>query len=707
MSLFKKPMDKSREYDQKKIEELARTYTPKKIDQKNSEKRPLFERMCNFAESKVRLKAPKKTYEKLNESIMMTELRITPNGVYSLTALLFFGTLIITLPLLLLPLGFKYILPLTAFILAYFTYTYPSYLATVTKIRASDESIKTILYMVIYLRFNPQIENAFAFAAEHCHGPIGKDIREILWGLETGQFYELRQAISSKMNKWLIWDKEFVESINLILSMSRIGSEEIRRKSLEKALSYILTSTYEKMQEYSRNLRSPITMIHSMGITFPLMGLVMFPMISIFMHDQVNPFYIGFGYTVVLPMILYIYLKRTLSKRPGAFSSPDMSDHPDVPPKGKYSLKFFNKKYLITVSIAAFVVMFYISIPGIIHFFNLGSTYFELKQNPETFWENWKMYLANQYKPDVLFKLTLYSLSIIWGIGIGIIIYCLGLSSQRQKIRDEIKMVEDEFQIALFNMADVLSSGIPMETALEEVAQKYKQSKMDKSPMFKFFVDMLRNMKNMGMTFERAVFDRDYGAIVRFPSKLVKDIMKIIVSASTKSSEILSVATRSISDFLSKTKNIESMLKQMLEEIASSIKMQAVFIGPFICAIVASMATFIIELLQKIANFLKGIEENFNMTGSFVHQGTVKIGDTLGMVNIEQVMPPTIFQMIVGIYMIEIVVILSYFLNGILNGFDETTRNVYIGKNLISALILYSALLILSLFIGQNLFPVF
>ncbi|MBD3155111.1 MAG: hypothetical protein GF368_00460 [Candidatus Aenigmarchaeota archaeon] len=691
-------------YNVQEIERKAKEHVPEKV---KKPKRPKFERACNFAREKLNLKASKGMREKLRKSILMIDLDITPDGVFSLTVLTLLVLLVAIIPFFILMGGINLLLPFLPFIGAYFIYTYPGYLAAVTKIRAADETVKVILYMVIYLRFNPHLEGALSFAAEHCRGPIGKDFREFLWGIQSGQYLTVNQAISTKMEKWLIWDKEFVESMNLLLSMTRIGDEEVRKRTLTKALSYILTSTYEKMKEYTRNLRSPITIIHSMGITFPLMGLVMFPMISIFLHDQFNPLYLVIGYTVILPSILYFYLKRTISKRPGAFTAPDISEHPDVPPEGKYRLKLFSKKILVPVLIIALIVMFYSSIPGLAHFFSLASNYITFKQDSDTFSENWKEFLSNQYKPDVLFKLTFYSLSIIWGIALGTIVYCLGMSQQRLKIRNEIKEIENEFQIALFNLADVLSSGIPIETALEEVSIKYKRSKMDDSPMYKFFIDMLRNMKNMGMTFERAVFDRNYGAIIRFPSKLVQDIMKIIVSASRKSSVILSVATRSISDFLSKTKNIESLLKQMLEEISSSLKLQAVFIAPFICAIVASIGTFIVELLQKVAEYLASIEESFNMGGTFIHGGTVKFGETLGLINIEQVMPPTFFQLVIGIYMIEIVIILSYFLNGIRNGFDKTTRNVLIGKTLLTSLLLYSILLIISLYLTKGLFPMF
>ena len=38
-----------------------------------------------------------------------------------------------------------------------------------------------------------------------------------------------------------------------------------------------------------------------------------------------------------------------------------------------------------------------------------------------------------------------YSMTITWGIGAGVITYTLGTSLQRMKIRNDVKMIEDEF----------------------------------------------------------------------------------------------------------------------------------------------------------------------------------------------------------------------------------------------------------------------
>lgn len=654
----------------------------------------------------LKFKAPQKTAAALNSSLQMTELDVTPDEVLSLAIFTVFVLTLALSPLLIFGTS-ALLLFLVPPMFAYMLFTYPSYLAAVTKIKASDETVKIILYMVIYLRLNPQIEGAIRFAAAHSSGPIGRDLKKIIWDLQIRRFVTINEAISSKIGKWLLWDKEFVESMNLIQALSLETMEANREKTLDKTLTYILDATYEKMKQYSRDLRTPIMLIHTMGITFPIMGLIMFPMISIFLHDSFDPNYLIVGYIVILPAFNYFYLKRTISKRPGAFAYPDITKHPDLPPEGKVSLTFKGKKYLISLLPIALVATFVLLLPGIAYFYNLGSDWYRIQQiqDLEQQTQAWKDRLAVEYSPDVSFYYSLYSLSIIWAAGIGIAIYFYGSSFQRIQIRNQVKFLEDEFQIGLFRLGDVLTSGIPLESALEETLEKYRQYKLQSSPMYSFFQTILKNIKQMGMTFKSSVFDRQYGVMREYPSVLIQDVMGVLVSASEKSSAILSTASKTISSFLVKTKNVENLLKEMLDEVAAAISLQSNFIAPFIAGIVGAMATFIIQLLEQLSKFLANIENQFNFGGTFVSGGTLQFGNILGLVKIEQVLPATIFQLVVGIYMIETVVILAYFLNGIRNGFDRTTRNLLIGKSMIIGLIIYSVVLIVGIYISATLFP--
>jgi len=697
---------------QREIEQQARDFSSREyqifLQEGNPEEEKGFDdyyrKLAKFSYNILKIHAPAKTAAALNSNLSMTDLDVNPDEIISLTIFTVFALSLALSPLLIFggtPMLIIFLIPP---MLAYMLFTYPNYLSAVTKIKASDETVKIILYMVIYLRLNPQLEGSLKFAAAHSSGPIGRDLKKIIWDLQVRRFVTVNDAISSKIGKWLLWDKEFVESMNLIQALSLETLESNREKTLDKTLTYILDATYEKMKQYSRDLRTPIALIHTMGITFPIMGLVMFPMIAIFLHDSFNPNYLIVGYIAILPAFNYFYLRRTISKRPGAFSYPDISHHPDLPPQGKIVVSFQGKKHLVSVLPIALIVTFVLVLPGIAYFYGLGSDWYAISlRSPDVQAELWKNRIAIEYTPAAAFNNLGYSLSFTWAIGLGLAIYFIGNSYQRIQIRNQVKFLEDEFQIGLFRLGDVLTSGIPVETALEETLEKYRQYKLESSPMYPFFQNILKNIKQLGMTFKGSVFDSQYGVIKRYPSILINDVMGVLVSASEKSAAILSTASKTISNFLMKTKNVENLLKELLDEVAAAIALQSNFIAPFIAGIVGAMATFIIQILQKMSDFLAHISAVSSFGGGFIQGGAQSFTDILKFANVEQVIPATAFQLVVGIYMIETVAILAYFLNGIRNGFDKTTRNLLIGKSLVIGLIVYSLVLIVGISVSGNL----
>jgi len=684
-----------------KKDEISKVYKEFEIEEEKEGFIGFYEKGCNFSEGILKIKWPES--ENLRSAILSSGLRITTDGVYAFTVLSFLVSFaFLFLIYLIFPTIGIFLLFIPIFI-SYIIYTYPPYLADVTKIRAADETVKVILYMVIYLRLTPQMEGAFNFAAKHCTGPLARDLKEMLWGLKIGKYKTLEEAINSKIEKWLSWDKEFIESINLLFSLEHEYTEERRKAILDKALTHILTSTYDKMQAYSRELKIPMTLVHTMGITFPLMGLVMFPMIAIFLHESAGGYittYLAFGYTIVLPLILFWYLRRIVSKRPGAFSFPDVSHHPELPPPGKFAIRIGNKKIFISAFLVAFLAGLILSLQGINHFVTLLSDYMIITSSPGAE-ETWKDYMKNMYDKSNILKYTLQSLSIIVGVGVAISLYSLGKSYQRLKIRNEIEELENNFQIALFDLSEILSSGVPIEFAIQELLEKYKRSKLETTPMFKFFYGVLQNIKRLGMTIRSAIFDREYGIIKWYPSLLMRDILEILLSAAGKSSSILSMASYSISNFLERMQKIRNSIIEMLRDISSALQLQASFIAPFICGIVGAMATDIIVLLQEIVKMIAKVEQQF-LGGFFVDQ-TKSLSQMFSFIQIERIIPLTIFQLIVGIYMIEIVIIICYFLNGIKNGFDITTRNVLIGKSLLFALVMYSMVLLIGILATKGL----
>ncbi|MFH1294640.1 MAG: hypothetical protein ABIH90_01720, partial [Candidatus Aenigmatarchaeota archaeon] len=405
----------------------------------------IFGKLCRASDKVLRLRAPEGMRGKLDKALLILDMNVTPDQVFSFSVLTLFISLIAVMPLLLFAgLEMQLVFIAIPFLLFYYFFSYPAVLAEITKIQASDESVKVILYMVIYLRLNPNMEGALKFAARHCTGPFGRDMRKILWDLEMGKFRRLDEGFTSKMKKWIEWDKDFLEAFQMLMNLSIVVAEQKRHDALEGALEMILDRTYVKMKEYGKALRTPTMFIHTMGITFPILGLIMFPLASIFLSDSVNPWYIALGYTVALPLFLLWYMRRTISKRPSAFSYPDISEHPDLPPEGKMAIGSGTKKTNIPVLPIALLILVVLSAPGVSYMYNMASDYMELS-GQQGFEKQWQARVKAEYEPEQAMTSIIYSLTIIWGIGFSTAFYLYGKSFQRVKIRNQIKALENEF----------------------------------------------------------------------------------------------------------------------------------------------------------------------------------------------------------------------------------------------------------------------
>ena len=66
-------------------------------------------------------------------------------------------------------------------------------------------------------------------------------------------------------------------------------------------------------------------------------------------------------------------------------------------------------------------------------------------------------------------------------------------------------------------------------------------------------------------------------------------------------------------------------------------------------------------------------------------------------------LPAWQFQFIVGIYLIQIVFIMTYLLNGVVNGPDKLEEESMLSKNLLLAVVFYAAVTIVATLLFSNL----
>lgn len=652
-----------------------------------------YERFCKLAEA-LRVKPPKAVELKLKRAIVFTGLAVSPTGVCSASLL---AALLLATPTLLLlfldllnPVTFLFFLSLPLGV-AWYCYTYPSFKAEVLRVQAGDEAIKIILYMVTYLKLNPVFEGAVNFATAKVRGPISEDMRRAVWGMRVGKYRTLEQALSRYMPKWAVWNEDFVRSLKLLYGVMREVEEQKREELLRRALSFILESTHLRMRRYVEEITPSLTMIHMLGLMLPAFGIIMFPMVAIFLHQEISIFQLVLGYLVVLPLLNLFLIHRVLLRRPGAFMVPDISQHPELPKKGTFALRFGKTRLFVPSFWLALLLGIIIASYGLLHFAELGVALqlLPLEAKRERLMQEAELSLLN----------LSYPLSVVAGVALATTLYFHLNSFQRIRVRNEIKSIEEEFRIGLFSLGNTLAEGYPIEAAVSKSLEEYQMLGMQRRAVYGFFSKLLANIRNYGMTFTKALFDKRFGVLKYYPSVLVREILRVLAEASQKSPKLLGMVARTIASYLESVYAIEARIRELLAEVRGTIRLQASFIVPLICAVIGSLGMFILHMLRVFAQKLAELESLLGV--AFGGAGFSSLMDVL-VKGFENVVPMTVLQAVIGTYTVEAVILFSILLNGIEAGFDRVARDHLIAQTLSRAMLLFFLTSLLGAFVFQT-----
>jgi len=275
---------------------------------------------------------PGKRREDIQKQLDTAHMSVTPSDVVALALIAPFFVFIVSIILtVILPFLLTGILSVWflvfSLIISIMTYVplqnMPHFLARRWRQQASNQMVLCVFYMVTYMRHTPNLELAIEFASAHIGPPLALDLKKILWDVETEHFQNVSDSFENYLKFWRGDANEFIESIHLIQSSLYENTNERRISSLDKALEVMLEGTYEKMLHYAQDLKSPLTMLHMLGIILPVLGLVILPLaVSFFdMHWTI----IFSLYNVLLPAGVFYLGKRILSTRPTGYGQADIS----------------------------------------------------------------------------------------------------------------------------------------------------------------------------------------------------------------------------------------------------------------------------------------------------------------------------------------------------------------------------------------------
>ncbi len=612
-----------------------------------------YEKACAFAE-KLNIKPDVKTAEKIDESAKAAFLNVSPTGALSLTVLV--AVLLLAgsfASLIFFGLTFGFVCLLVAGCFIYWLYSYPESQARMMSMRMSSDSVLAILYMVIYMRTSPNLEGALKFASENLVGPLSWDLKKLIWDIEMGKYPTADAALVDYIGKWKEKNEEFANALhNLRISVGSSG--ERLSALLTETISIILVGTRERTKHYAAGLRMPMMLVHAMGVLLPVMGLVLFPIVLIFMSDVVKPAFIFIGYNIILPVALWFLTANVLKTKPPTFSQPDVSECKGVPPLGKIAIG----KTIIPIWPISFAAAFPIAAFA---FGGLGA--------------------AGPVGVN-------FSILLIVALSTAISSYCLIDAWQKIKVRNDIEKIEDEFSQALFQLGNQISGGVPLELAIDKARENLKDMKIAE-----LFSIISLNMRKFGYTFEQALFDKEVGALWYFPSHLIKSIMQIVTESAKKGITVAGAAMLTIAGYLKNVHDVKEEIGEILGETLSSMKFLAMFLAPMVAGVTVTMAVIIMQILESMGAAMSGLMGASTTPAQSMMIVPWAMGGTMPIT-------PAAFQLVVGLYMVQTAILLSLFLNRIEYGEDAVGERSLLGKILIAGTFVY----ILSWFITYSMF---
>ncbi|MBS3127777.1 hypothetical protein J4410_01410 [Candidatus Woesearchaeota archaeon] len=369
------------EISKEEIQEIMRKYTQKLSAQVNLDEEPLepkkissteytafkkemlpkqqayFEQLCNMAEKLFKIPVEAKKRERLQESIDIAHLTCTPEGILGLSYFLpLFIVLVGTIFSFLIfqSMFFTLTVFLFAGVLIPILQKYPSFVANAWRLKASNQMVICVFYIVTYMRHTSNLENAVRFAADHLAPPLSLDLKKVLWDVETEKYENIKESLDTYLESWRKWNIEFIESMHLIEASLYEAAEERRLQLLDKSLEVMLDETYEKMLHYAHNLKGPIEILHMLGVILPILGLVILPLVVSFM-EEVSWYHLAMLYNIIIPLSVYYLGKNILSTRPTGYGDTDISEeNPELKKYRNIIFKIGTYELLITPNLLLF-----------------------------------------------------------------------------------------------------------------------------------------------------------------------------------------------------------------------------------------------------------------------------------------------------------------------------------------------------------------
>ncbi len=536
---------------------------------------------------------------------------------------------------------------------------YPKIHVRFMKIHSLGDIPEIQSYIVMSMKLVPNMERAILFAAENSSRPLARDLKKLIWDIHIRVYSSMDDALIAFANLWGRNSEYFKRSLHLVKSSTNEPDEAQRIMTLNKSLDIVLDGTKTIMDGFAAKLKTPTYVLYSIFILIPLALVALVPAISI-VGVRIDTITLVLIYDIILPLATFLYSEYILLQRPATFAPPEISDrHPELSDMKSTRRNIFGITIIVgtVVGLSGYILLYLGNPFGIISREAMGGLV------PPTF-------------------------PVVWAITVMISIYCLGTYTPYKKIRDGIKQIEQEFADALFILGRRISEGRSAEVAFAHTSHTMKGSKIGDT-----FADVARNLTSIRTTLHGAIFNEEYGAFKDVYSDRVHTTMKLFTESVHKSHEAAGMAIIKLAEHLKELQEVETNIKRSLYDVTSTMRSTAMIFAPLIGGVTLALSEVIQKILLNIAKESRLLPEEFNIGSIMKQAGT----------GLTQSIPPDIFLLVVGIYMVILVIILTRFAGGIEYGGDRPQFMYDLGQMLPMSILVFTVTTMISRFMFSSM----
>jgi hypothetical protein len=550
------------------------------------------------------------------------------------------------------------------FFLVFYLQNYPLKAADAEKMKSITYIPEIVNYLVMSMKLTPNLEKAVAFAAEHGRGKIAADLKNITWQTKIGAYNTMEEGLDDLAYKWGKFSDEFKHALMMIRASVIEINEAKRYEILDKAVTDTLEGLRDEMTKYAVRMRQPSIYLYYVGILLPLMLIIMLPIGAMMAKLPIAQTWVMIVlYNIAIPIGAIFFAAKILKTRPPVYMPPKIPDtYPGLPKKGHIKVGKTMFPAIVLALIAGAGIYF------------ACTMFLEPMMNPYP--PSWDLEAQEAWFP------FFQAAGIVLAGAAAASIYLYGTSYAKRKVQKELMKMETEFQDSVYVMASRLGENRPMEEAMDYTAKFLGGTKI--SVLYSKTVD---NIRNLGMTVDMALFDPVYGSLKNVPSESIRGSMRIVVDSIALGVEQAARALIALSMQLRDSQKVKVKIQELMSEITAMMRSIAFFIAPLVLGVTTALQKIIISALSGLST-TPGAEAVGSLPAG-VSVPSLPF-TSLGSAEMLHNIPDSFtFLLIIAIYVIEVTIILVYFVSKIEEGDNPLALKMNLAMALPIAMIFY------------------